>query len=310
MKRAWFFLTLLTMILCRGMPVVASDISIYIDGQKISTDVLPEVHENTIFVPVRMVSEQLGAKVDYYGDGSIWISNFDNNGSIIMLAIGLNEVGVSTPYHLEGNVNDAEIKKFLALPENKDLAEDIKRLGTDDFGGDFVRETFFKLSVAPYSKNGTTMVPLRFVSEQLGCEVIYKNGRIDIYESNKILLFGQEIFSLQISSADRNDVIKQNNIISLCTSLIEKSRGANIEQPQSVLPLSYQGFLFSFFDNVGQVVSAWQFFVPESENDKISGWSSIYLYDSINDIWYIANPNIYEEYFYGDYNLEAYLNSH
>lgn len=309
MKRIWIFLTVLTFLLNVATPALASDIALYMDEQKMLSDITPELLGNTTFVPVRMVSEQLGAKVDYYNDGSIWISNFDDKGSILVLTVGSKDVTLSAPYHLEGNVNDPEMQKFLALPENKDLAEDIKRLGSTVFGGDFIRDTKYTLSFAPYIKNGSTMVPLRFVSEQLGCDVKYEKGRIDIYSAAQVLLDGQKISRLQISDNTNKTTIEQKSVLSLCVALIEQSRGETIAQPQAVSPLSYQGYLYSFLDSAGKVTAAWQFYVPQTEADKTSGWSTMYLYDSLNQKWYSANGKIYEEYLYGQYNLEPYLNA-
>lgn len=56
----------LLLILCPSI-VTASDITLDIDGNKIVSDVTPEVKNGTTFVPLRVVSESLGAEVEYNG---------------------------------------------------------------------------------------------------------------------------------------------------------------------------------------------------------------------------------------------------
>ena len=104
----------------------ADDIAVYIDGTEADfPDVKPYISDNRTLVPVRFISEQLGASVNWNSEsGTIVIVKDDEN---VKLIIGSKEV----------------IKNGVA--------------GSMD--------------VAPVIKEGRTMVPLRFVSEQLGATV-------------------------------------------------------------------------------------------------------------------------------------------
>jgi len=102
------------------------DIGVYIDGVEVDfPDIKPYISNDRTLVPIRFISEQLGASVNWNNDnGTVVISKDDDN---IKLAIGSTEIvrnGISST-----------------------------------------------IDVAPVITNSRTMVPLRFVSEQLGAVV-------------------------------------------------------------------------------------------------------------------------------------------
>jgi cell wall-associated NlpC family hydrolase len=103
-----------------------SDVGVYIDGTAVDfPDVKPYISNDRTFVPVRFVSEQLGASVDWNNDTGTVVVN--KGADSIKLAIGSTEV----------------IKNGVSCP----------------------------MDAAPVITDGRTMVPLRFVSEQLGAVV-------------------------------------------------------------------------------------------------------------------------------------------
>lgn len=107
---------------------VTEGIRLTLDGKNIITPVAPIIEHGTTLVPLRVISESLGAQVSWQQDSkTITIQKDDIK---IRLQIGNTMV----------EVNDA-------------------------FGK--------TLAVAPQIKDGTTMVPLRFISETLGCEVTW-----------------------------------------------------------------------------------------------------------------------------------------
>ena len=107
---------------------VTEGIRLTLDGKNIITPVAPIIEHGTTLVPLRVISESLGAQVSCQQDSkTITIQKDDIK---IRLQIGNTMV----------EVNDA-------------------------FGK--------TLAVAPQIKDGTTMVPLRFISETLGCEVTW-----------------------------------------------------------------------------------------------------------------------------------------
>lgn len=124
MKR---ILSILLLILLLAMPVQAAEekVNIIVKGYAIEDD-KAEIIDGRTFVPLRLISEKLGAKVDYYyeKDKQIVIEKSD-----LKILMNVNK--------LEAKVNNYEIK----------------------------------LEVKPYIKDGSTMVPLRFISETLGEEV-------------------------------------------------------------------------------------------------------------------------------------------
>lgn len=106
--------------------------AIYVNGQYLPMDAMPLIAEDTTFVPLRAVSEALGADVSW-ANGQATI---EQGGQLIVL----------TPNHKLAQVNGK--------------AE--------------------QLVAAPRLQGDRVLVPLRFVSEQLGARVDYADHQIDI----------------------------------------------------------------------------------------------------------------------------------
>jgi hypothetical protein len=92
-----------------------------------------EIKSGRTFVPVRMISELLGAKVTWQGKS------------------------VDIAY------NDVDIQLTLGS-KNEQKGQQT-----------------YNLEAAPYAKDGTTYVPLRFISESFGCQVDYQNKAVNIH---------------------------------------------------------------------------------------------------------------------------------
>ena len=107
------------------VPVMASTITLNINGSVVTTTVAPYQSNGTTLVPLRVVSENLGAKVDW--NQQTKTVTITQDATIINLTLG-NKIA---------KVNGEEKT----------------------------------LNLAPQIKNNTTMVPIRFVSENLNCDV-------------------------------------------------------------------------------------------------------------------------------------------
>ena len=107
------------------LPTLASTISLRINNQLVAPTVAPFEQNGTTLVPLRIVSENLGAKVEWNQKAQL-VTILDGD-KTIELTIGSKVAKVNG--------------------ENKTL------------------------NLAPQVKNGTTMVPIRFVSENLDCTV-------------------------------------------------------------------------------------------------------------------------------------------
>lgn len=118
-------LALLFALMMFASPAMAQDITLKINGQTVQPAVAPVLEDGTTLVPIRVVSENLGAAVDWNGeDRSVTITK---DASTMRLVLDQKAVSVN------GQASE--------------------------------------LAVAPKSINGTTMVPIRFVSQNLDCAV-------------------------------------------------------------------------------------------------------------------------------------------
>ena len=137
MKKLGVFL--ITTLLCTTT-ILAAPIKIQINGLEIQPKVAPIVKNGTTLVPLRVISEELGAIVEW-----------DSQTNIITI--------YSDKTNLKLTVNSLEMTKI-------------------DFASN--TEIQVPLSLSPIQVNSTTMVPLRAISEGLGCTINYANDLITI----------------------------------------------------------------------------------------------------------------------------------
>ena len=130
--------TVLLLFVILAFPAYASagSIKLFVNGKQVSTDVAPYIDSNNrTMVPLRFVSESLGATVDWtHGEKEILIT--------------------------KGSV---KITLFLGKAV-------VVRNGVE-----------IKIDTAPVLKNSRAMVPIRFVSEHLGCKVVWNNIQKAVY---------------------------------------------------------------------------------------------------------------------------------
>lgn len=108
-------------------------IKISLNGQYISSDVAPVIENSTTLVPVRVISEKLGAEVDWNNQNrKVVIKTSEKQ---IQLSIGSKQATI-----------------------NSNAASNAAQL-----------------EVAPFIKDEKTMVPLRFIAEELGLKVTWNN---------------------------------------------------------------------------------------------------------------------------------------
>lgn len=298
MRKCWLAALLMVWLGLAGQALAAdAEIRIYLDGQFVQTPVQPEIVNGVTFVPLRVVSEELGADVQWF-DNKVIITNYKFNPVVRQQTFSNGAVAVWT----EASIKLVPGKKTAVIGYNGDIngVLPVSELCDD-------KDTI-ELLAAPYLKNGNVMVPLRFISEQMGSKVSYADGRIDISPALNLQLDGKPVFSLRISNNFKDEQTTQRNIVTMCVKLIEEARGEEISQPENVSTLGYQGYLYQFRNFDDEVVAAWQFYVPAAEVAEGYGWSALYLYDSLNDKWYTADSAVYEKYFYEDI-LEPALNS-
>ncbi|SFL98204.1 Copper binding protein, plastocyanin/azurin family [Paenibacillus sp. 1_12] len=111
----------------KSIVLLAGDANVQVDGQTMKLDVPPQLIEDTTYVPLRFIGNQLGADI-----------NWDEAEKSVVYTT------MNTRIQLWINQNKVVVNK-------KELTMDKK----------------------PIIKNGNSMVPLRFVSENLGAKVSY-----------------------------------------------------------------------------------------------------------------------------------------
>lgn len=130
------------MVFC-SVTVFAATVKIRINGQEVKSPVAPVEINGTTLVPIRVISENMGAKVKY---------DPDTQEVLIMKS--------SLSVNLQ--LNNKIMFKY------NDITQE---------------EESIVLNVAPRKINGVTMVPIRAVSDGLECKLTFKDGIIDIKAS-------------------------------------------------------------------------------------------------------------------------------
>lgn len=276
-------------VMCLGMSgsAWAADMAITIDGSRIVSDVAPEVKNGTTFVPLRVVSESLGADVEYIpANGSepacAYVSNYlvaerVRNIKTETADIKLTESGM---YFYDGKA--AAYVAYNMMAGGEVSSDEQKKLTHEEY----------PLTAAAYVKNNRIMVPLRFIAEQIGFTVDYADMQITITSNHKLVLDGVEIKDMLLED---DYVTKNKSLISNTIKLLEAVRGAECEKPADYVYVTHE---LVFRNTASEVVAAWQFASPKSG-------SEVYLHDRLNDVWYSADSDVFAEK-YSD-NLENYF---
>lgn len=174
MKKLGIFLitTLLT-----ANSVLATPIKIHVNGKEIQYRVAPIIKNGTTLVPLRVISEELGALVEW--------SSATNDITIF-----------SSEANLELQMGSLSMTKL-------DFASNV--------------ETQVPLALAPIQVNSTTMVPLRAISEGLGCQIDYANGLISVISKTSTAQPGATQFTEETKVAIQDQLINQ---YSICSTMV------------------------------------------------------------------------------------------
>ena len=179
MKKLTKALTSLLITSILVVPVFASEIILNINGSAVATTVAPYQSNGTTLVPLRVVSENLGAKVDW--NQQTKTVTITQDATTINLTLG------------------SKIAKVNG--EEKTL------------------------NLAPQIKNSTTMVPIRFVSENLNCDVNWDK------ETQTVTVTGKAKAETTVNE-DGSFVIKNPQMLAgvpvLTVDWMEKNLGAHV----------------------------------------------------------------------------------
>ena len=240
-------------------------LNIGMDGELLEFDVKPEVKNNTIFVPIRQITEKMAANIEY-SDKRVIIENFDTTNARLILNIGDTDVSLQSQ--------------------------------------DGVELAHYQLSFAPYVKDGRTLLPLRFVAEQMGCIVTYDPDLVRIVIPRKAIN-GQPVFSVNLITLDESNslLIDHKQLVNKLIDLVYSSRCEKVDKPADCLVRDKFGATYKFLNRKGEPLAVWQFVVPADEVDEFTDYSPIYLYDMLNKQYYICNPEVFSRYFTDDGGL-------
>lgn len=149
----------------------------------------------------------------------------------------------------------------------------------------------YQLSAAPYLKNNRTMLPLRFVSEQLGCNVSYQGVCVKIILPGEII-GGQRAYTMALDSSSA--ITGRKHIVNNCIAMLAECKGQAIAKPDNIVPRSSWGE-YLFYNRQSELIADWRFWVPEG----VQNWpyGTLYLQDVLIDQYYEADESVFDYYF-------------
>ncbi|MGI5824866.1 MAG: stalk domain-containing protein [Bacillota bacterium] len=156
MKKLVFVLVLVCVLTVFASPAMAADIKIIINDKHIVSDVSPMVEGGRTMVPLRIISENLGALVEYHNQ----------------------QIDVKSPY-LYGS---------FTLKLHSPLVYSYK-------APDYINQSKY-MDITPFYMKGRVFVPLRFIAEELRCRVDYSRGAVNIASPEKGIVSLEEALRL------------------------------------------------------------------------------------------------------------------
>ncbi|AFS77983.1 copper amine oxidase-like protein [Gottschalkia acidurici 9a] len=211
-------LSVILMLLVIGSSVsfAQSDkITIVIDGNTINTDVNPVVIDGRTLVPIRVVSENLGAKVEWNAETKEVKLDFTELGASVKMKIDSKE------YDVNGEVGTME--------------------------------------VAPKMIDGRTMVPIRFISEELGFLVEWDGNTKTVNISSEYEIPEEvEKAALVLESAISENYSEEAIMI--------------FEEAEEIEGKTY--YLFGIYENDSQEAGILSLYYVSENLDEIYEWDS------------------------------------
>lgn len=238
---------------------VAYALNVGMDGELLSFDTEPELKNNTFFVPVRQIAEKMNARVQY-ADNRVIIEDFAETDTRLVLDIGSTDV-------------------FLQTANGEELAQ-------------------YKLAFAPYVKEGRTLLPMRFIAEQMGCVVTYTPELVRIIAPGKTVN-GEPVFSVNLTTLDEQNSLSADHkqLVNKLVDLVYNSKCEKVDKPDDFFVRDKFGATYKFLNRQYETLAVWQFMVPADEVDEFADYSKMYLYDVLNDQYYLCDPEVFADAF-------------
>lgn len=252
MKKLFNVLFITMMLSFTAIPTyAANNIQINVDGVAVLSDVKPEIGNNRTMVPLRVVSESLGAEVQ-------WL-----NSEIILTK------------------DNMQVK----LKPNSNTV--IKNGQT------------VLLDVKPYTKNGRTFVPIRFIAETFDCHVNYKNSTVMV-ETKKLVINNIQVSALQDEfHMTMGGIVQQiygNAYIHGIYDVLTKNKGSKVEAPEyyswmyniDTPGAYYKENQYDFLDNEGKSMQRFDSYilVKAFPAETLEGYPERLIHDVTKDEWY------------------------
>jgi hypothetical protein len=152
----------------------------------------------------------------------------------------------------------------------------------------------YQLAAAPYIKNNRTMLPLRFLAEQLYCNVEYRPGVIKIIIPGDII-DGQAIYTMEIKNWARTG---RKHLVNTCIAMLEECRREEIDAPEGVKCDPYYAD-YRFYNRKGELVASWCFWIPDDSQNMFYS-DTVYLQNVLTGQYYKADESVVEYYFADD----------
>lgn len=158
-----------------------------------------------------------------------------------------------------------------------------------------------KLDASPYVRNGRTMVPLRFISEELGLGISYQDAQVDI-TFPKLKINHVQIATIQSEFGMTMGSVISESKTNICMSRIynefETNKTKEIEIPSSFgshndidsLDYYYELREYRFNDSSNNIIAQYKIYSHQSFGNSTGLYA---IEDVINNKWYSCTEEDY-----------------
>ncbi len=148
----------------------------------------------------------------------------------------------------------------------------------------------YQLGAAPYMKGGRMLLPLRFITEQLGCKVSYEGVCVKLILPGGVIN-GQRAYTMAVGDGS---LTGRKHIVNNCIAMLEECRGQALAKPDNIEPMGD----YMFYNRRDELIAHWRVWVPEGV--KHWPYGRLYLQDVLTDQYYEADEGVYYYYYRDD----------
>ena len=110
---------------------------------------------------------------------------------------------------------------------------------------------------------------------------------------------GEPIFSVNLTTLDEQNSLLSDHkqLVNKLVDLVYNSKCEKVDKPDDCFVRDKFGATYKFLNRQYETLAVWQFMVPADEVDEFADYRKMYLYDVLNDQYYVCDPKVFVDTF-------------